>query len=67
MNLMKEGSRILGREIDVTPKLKDWVIEAGYTDVVERRVLVPLVLAPPSQESKRFRSESMSLNTHILA
>lgn len=41
MDLMKEGSLKLGRDIDVTPKLKDWLIEAGFTEVVEKRVMVP--------------------------
>lgn len=41
MDLIKEGGLKLGRDIDVTPKLKDWLIEAGFVDVVEKRILVP--------------------------
>ena len=41
MDLMKEGSLKLGREIDVAPKLKDWLVEAGFVDVVEKRIMVP--------------------------
>ncbi|KUI57361.1 hypothetical protein VP1G_04729 [Cytospora mali] len=42
MDLMKEGSLKLGRDIDVTPKLKNWLIEAGFVDVVEKQILVPI-------------------------
>lgn len=41
MNLMREGSLKLGRDIDVTPKLKSWLAEAGFVEVVEKRILVP--------------------------
>lgn len=41
LDLMKEGALKLGRDIDVTPKLKDWLIEAGFVDVVEERIMVP--------------------------
>lgn len=38
---MKKGGLALGRDIDVTPKLKSWLLEAGFVDVVEQRVLAP--------------------------
>lgn len=41
MNYLKDGSRKLGREIDVTPKLKGWLLEAGFVDVAEKRIMAP--------------------------
>lgn len=43
MDYMKDGSRRLGRDIDVTPKLGAWMREAGFVDVVEKRIMAPYV------------------------
>lgn len=62
MNLMREGSLKLGRDIDVTPKLRDWLTEAGFVDVVEKRILVPISAwssDPLEQELGRLHQENL--------
>ncbi|KAK7733985.1 hypothetical protein SLS53_007980 [Cytospora paraplurivora] len=62
MDLMKEGGLKLGRDIDVAPKLKDWLIEAGFVDVVEKRILVPISpwsSDPLEQELGRLHQENL--------
>lgn len=40
---VREGTLMLGRDIDITPKLKGWLEEVGFADVVEERCDVPYV------------------------
>lgn len=40
-NHVANGMRLLGRDINVTPKLKEWLVAAGFVDVVEKRISVP--------------------------
>lgn len=40
---MVRGLEMLGRKIDVTPHYKNWMLEAGFVDVVERQILCPYV------------------------
>lgn len=37
------GLEMLGRKINVTPHYKEWMLEAGFVDVVERQILCPYV------------------------
>lgn len=40
-NRVRDGSLLMGRDIDITPKLKNWLTETGFVDVVERQSDVP--------------------------
>lgn len=41
LNRLKEGFSMLGRDVDVTHRTKDWLEAAGFVDVVEKRFSVP--------------------------
>ncbi|KAK8121910.1 S-adenosyl-L-methionine-dependent methyltransferase [Apiospora sp. TS-2023a] len=42
MRRVIKGAANLGRDIDVAPKLKDWMVEAGFVDVTAHQILGPL-------------------------
>ncbi|KAJ4390790.1 hypothetical protein N0V93_004388 [Gnomoniopsis smithogilvyi] len=42
LNRLKEGFSMLGRDIDVTNRTKDWLLAAGFVDVVEKKFSVPI-------------------------
>ncbi|KAK7985435.1 hypothetical protein PG988_003057 [Apiospora saccharicola] len=42
MRRVIKGAANLGRDIDVAPKLKDWMVEAGFVDVTVHQILGPL-------------------------
>ncbi|KAK8061575.1 S-adenosyl-L-methionine-dependent methyltransferase, partial [Apiospora phragmitis] len=38
----RPGAANLGRNVDVAPRLKDWMVEAGFVDVTAHQILGPV-------------------------
>jgi hypothetical protein len=49
---INEASRRSGRDLDIAPRLKDWMITAGFEDVTERIYFLPLGPWPKDKKLK---------------
>lgn len=50
--IVAEGAARIGRDVKLVPRLKEWLAEAGFVDVVERRILCPNNPWPSDPEDK---------------
>ncbi|KAK8122128.1 hypothetical protein PG984_010798 [Apiospora sp. TS-2023a] len=50
--MFAEGAARIGRDAKLVPRLKEWLAEAGFVDVVEKRILCPNNPWPSSPEDK---------------
>jgi len=58
--LMVKGCKITGRELDVASKIKDWMVDAGFTEVSEIKTVWPQNPWPKDPKQKEIGRWAMA-------